>query len=203
MENNVILRTGTVNPTLPENYMVNTWENLVIELNAVDTGPSMTAQQWQKRFTDRKNCTRQNYRKLLEEKKRTGGGPLVDIILSPLEDRGLAVWGKVIVAGTPKVVVTGGLQEIKEVPSEVPLYSNHLSSPPVSTSQKPTPKRLKTSKKSIKEVGEELLDTYKTYINDTKQKNELKERKIKLEEMRLQFEIVKYKFENPNFEFNT
>ncbi|KAF5296373.1 hypothetical protein FQA39_LY12492 [Lamprigera yunnana] len=48
MENNVILRTGTVNPTLPENYMVNTWENLAIELNAVDTGPSMTAQQWQK-----------------------------------------------------------------------------------------------------------------------------------------------------------
>ncbi|KAF5293751.1 hypothetical protein FQA39_LY03236 [Lamprigera yunnana] len=38
----------TVNPTLPENYMVNTWENLAIELNAVDTGPSMTAKQRQK-----------------------------------------------------------------------------------------------------------------------------------------------------------
>ncbi|KAF5285096.1 hypothetical protein FQA39_LY16785 [Lamprigera yunnana] len=121
MENNVILRTGTVNPTLPENYMVNTWENLAIELNTVDTGPSMTAQQWQKRFTDWKNCTRQKYRKLLEEKKRTGGGPLVDIKLSPLEDLGLAVWDKVTVAGTPKVVVTGGLQEIKEVPF-TPMY---------------------------------------------------------------------------------
>ncbi|KAF5276869.1 hypothetical protein FQA39_LY06420 [Lamprigera yunnana] len=142
MENNVILRTGTVNPTLPENYM---------------------------QFTDWKNCTRQKYRKLLEKKKRTGGGPLVYIKLSPLEDRGLAVWGKVTVAGTPKVVVTGGLQEIKKVPSEVPLYSNVLdldlptenieiifgdlasmSSPPESTSQKPTPKRLKTSKKKHK-----------------------------------------------------
>ncbi|KAF5283091.1 hypothetical protein FQA39_LY17432 [Lamprigera yunnana] len=151
MENIVILRTGSVNPTLPENYMVNTWENLTIELNAVHTGNSMTAQQWQR-----------IYRKLLEEKKKIGGGPLVDIKLSPLEDRGLAVWGKVTVAGTPKVVVTGGLQEIKEVP----LYSNVLdfdiptenieiifgdlasmSSPPESTSQKPTPKRLKTSKK--------------------------------------------------------
>ncbi|KAF5283447.1 hypothetical protein FQA39_LY04823 [Lamprigera yunnana] len=126
MENNGILRTGTVNPTVPENYMVNTWENLPIELNAVDTGPSMTAQQWQKRFTDWKNCTRQKYRKLLEEKKRTGGGPLVDIKLLPLGDRGWAVWGKVTVADTPKVVVTGGLQEIKEVSSEVPLYSNVL-----------------------------------------------------------------------------
>ncbi|KAF5296374.1 hypothetical protein FQA39_LY12493 [Lamprigera yunnana] len=155
----------------------------------------MTAQQWQKRFPDWKNCTRQKYRKLLEEKKRTGGGPLVDIKLSPWEDRGFAVWDKVTVAGTPKVVVTGGLQEIKEVPSKVPLYSNHLFSPPESTSQKPTPKRLKTSKKTIKEVGEELLDT--------KHKNELEERKIKLEEMRLQFEIAIYKFENPNFEFNT
>ncbi|KAF5291603.1 hypothetical protein FQA39_LY14325 [Lamprigera yunnana] len=122
MENNVILRTGTVNPTLSENN----WENLAIELNAVDTGPSMTAQQWQKRFTDWKNCTRQKYRKLLEEKKRTRGGHLVDIKLSPLEDRGLAVWDKVTVTGTPKVVVTGGLQEIKEAPSEVPLYSNVL-----------------------------------------------------------------------------
>ncbi|KAF5301057.1 hypothetical protein FQA39_LY10876 [Lamprigera yunnana] len=178
MENNVILRTGTVNPTLPENYM---------------------------RVTDWKNSTRQKYRKLLEEKKRSRCGPLVDIKLLPLEDRGLAVWGKVTVAGTPKVVVTGGLQEIKEVPSEIPLYSNVLdldipteniasmSSPPESTSQKPTLKRLKTSKKSIKEVGEELLDTYKKYVNDTKQKNELEERKIKLEEMRLQFEIAKYK----------
>ncbi|KAF5279058.1 hypothetical protein FQA39_LY05736 [Lamprigera yunnana] len=127
-ENNVILRTGTVNPTLPENYMINTWENLTIQLNAVDTGPSMTAQQWQKRFTDWKNCTRQKYRKLLEEKKRTGGGPLVDIKLSPLEDRGLEIWGKVNVAGTPKAIVTGRLQE-QSKNMEVPLYSDVLDIP--------------------------------------------------------------------------
>lgn len=60
------------------------------------------------RFKDWKNCTRAKYRKLYEDRKKTGGGPYPDIKLTPLEERGLTVWGRVAVTGC-SVQIEGGL----------------------------------------------------------------------------------------------
>lgn len=42
----------------------------------------------------------------------TGGGITATVKLSPIEERGLQVWGKVCSTGTPGIQVTGGLQHL-------------------------------------------------------------------------------------------
>ncbi|KAF5282418.1 hypothetical protein FQR65_LT14312 [Abscondita terminalis] len=106
METDPVIRTGIINPTIGDDYIVKAWE----KLNASDKGPVLCEQEWRKRFNDWKNSVRSKYRKIVESGKRTGGGPKLEVKLSPLEERGLVVWGKVAVTGSLLVPVTGGLQ---------------------------------------------------------------------------------------------
>ncbi|XP_063931168.1 myb/SANT-like DNA-binding domain-containing protein 4 [Zophobas morio] len=111
MEDDPIFRTGTINPTVNPDHVSKKWENLAIALNSTGIGPALAVSEWKKRFNDWKNATRAKYRKCVVERKRTGGGPASDIKLTPLEERGLSVWGRVAVTGSRKVTVCGGLQE--------------------------------------------------------------------------------------------
>lgn len=63
------------------------------------------------RFNDWKNTTRAKYRKIVQSRLETGGGDGEAIKMSPLEDRGLAVWGKVVVTGSPRVPIVAGMQQ--------------------------------------------------------------------------------------------
>ncbi|XP_030755280.1 uncharacterized protein LOC115881776 [Sitophilus oryzae] len=74
MENDYIFRSGSINPTIDPNYINNKWYELVLKINCVGKGPSLTRQMWQKRFKDWKNATRVKYRKLLDNRSTTGGG---------------------------------------------------------------------------------------------------------------------------------
>lgn len=48
MEQNYILRSGTVNPTVPENYIQKKWEDLVSKLNGSENGACMSVEDWKK-----------------------------------------------------------------------------------------------------------------------------------------------------------
>ncbi|KAI4454146.1 hypothetical protein MML48_10g00000202 [Holotrichia oblita] len=109
MEQDYNFRSGTINPTMDENYLKNKWEILSTKLNSVANGPQLSVAEWKKRFKDWKNSTRAKYRKLCDSQKETGGGPPSKIILGDLEERGLAVWGKAAVTGS-SVTEEGGLQ---------------------------------------------------------------------------------------------
>ncbi|GLV40062.1 hypothetical protein CBL_02947 [Carabus blaptoides fortunei] len=63
----------------------------------------------QERFNYWKNATRSKYRRIQEHRYKTGGGPETVITLTPVEERGINVWRKVTVAGSCKVLATGGL----------------------------------------------------------------------------------------------
>jgi hypothetical protein len=52
--------------------------------------------------------------------RKIGGGVDEEIKLSPLEDRGLAVWGKVVMTGSPEVLVVAGLQQQRKNNSPQP-----------------------------------------------------------------------------------
>ncbi|XP_063919402.1 uncharacterized protein LOC135134609 [Zophobas morio] len=110
METDEIFRTGTVNPSVEDGYIAKKWENLVQKLNSCGTGPKLDTEGWKRRFTNWKNSTRAKYRRILEDKNGTGGGEASASGLTPHEDRGITVWGRVAITGTPKVQLTGGLQ---------------------------------------------------------------------------------------------
>jgi hypothetical protein len=40
----------------------------------------------------------------------TGGGSSSAILVNPLEERGISIWGRVTVTGTPSVSISGGFQ---------------------------------------------------------------------------------------------
>lgn len=65
-----------------------------------------------KRFTDWKYSVRQKYRKLAEHRKKIGSGPPSDIKLSSIEERGLSVWGKVVVTGSSPVTTYDGVPSL-------------------------------------------------------------------------------------------
>ncbi|CAG9818877.1 unnamed protein product [Phaedon cochleariae] len=109
MEGDFIFRSSTINPTVDPNYIEKKWEELVGKLNSLGKGPVLSVETWQKRFKDWKNSTRAKYRKIYENRLITGGGVGVKIELTPLEEIGLSVWGKVAVTGRPLVMVSGGL----------------------------------------------------------------------------------------------
>jgi hypothetical protein len=116
----------------------------------------------------------------VQERNLTGGGSSSAILLNPLEERGISVWGRVTVTGTTSVCISGGFQaethneflsggeeenedlgqveddEVMQQPSDRP------------TPQKP---RGRILKKSAKEIGEEFLELYKKNIDTSEKKN--------------------------------
>ncbi|EZA53123.1 hypothetical protein X777_07420, partial [Ooceraea biroi] len=86
LENDYAFRSGTINPTLSDNYIP------------------------QKRFTDWKYATRIKYRKKCQHRSQTGSGPQSDITLSELEERALSAWGKIVVTGNNDVTQYEGLE---------------------------------------------------------------------------------------------
>ncbi|GLV40831.1 proliferation disrupter [Carabus blaptoides fortunei] len=95
-------------------------------LNSVGDGPHLTVDEWKKRFADWKYAIRAKYRKISEHRNRTGSGPQSDIKLSPLEERALSAWGKVVVTGTPFVSNYDGVNLLSDeelLPSDVNINS--------------------------------------------------------------------------------
>jgi hypothetical protein len=159
--------------------------------------------------------------------------------LSALEDRGLAVWGKVVVTGSPEVLVVAGLQQQRKNHSPQPgcsgddnrISDEHLSldneireatamfekenspeqSKPICEDKFSVRKNVKRKlfkrtrmpkeNRSIKTIGEELLEEYKKDNYNEKQLK-LEEKKLELEAAKFKFEVEKYKLENPTFLFN-
>lgn len=109
MEEDYNFRSGTINPTLGENYFKKKWCDLTEKLNSVDSGPQLTVDEWKRRFKDWKNTTRQKSRKISESIKQTGGGKQLDVKLTAHEQRGIAVWGKSTVAGIVGVPEANGV----------------------------------------------------------------------------------------------
>ncbi|CAH1106900.1 unnamed protein product [Psylliodes chrysocephalus] len=103
LENDEIFRTGTINPSVAENYIKQKWEELTTKLNAKSKGPQLNTDKWIQRFSDWKHSTRFKYRKYLVNKNKTGGGPEVKNPLSSLEERAINAWGKVVVEGSSLV----------------------------------------------------------------------------------------------------
>lgn len=48
MEQDYILRSGTVNPTVPENYIQKKWEDLILKLNSSGNGACLSVEDWKK-----------------------------------------------------------------------------------------------------------------------------------------------------------
>jgi hypothetical protein len=119
------------------------------------------------------------YRKNAQERNLTGGGSSSAILLNPLEERGISVWGRVTVTGTPSVCISGGFQaeghnELLSGGEEENEDLGHVEDDEVmqQPSDRPTPQkpRGRILKKSAKEIGEEYLELYKknTDISENK-----------------------------------
>jgi hypothetical protein len=111
----------------------------------------------------------------------TGGGSSPAILVNPLEDRGISVWGRVTVTGTPSVSISGGFQA--EAHNELlsggeeenedlgQVEDDEVMQQP-SYSQTPQKPKGRILKKSAKGIGEEFLELYKKNIDtDEKKKN--------------------------------
>lgn len=48
LENDYAFRSGTINPTLSNNYIPKQWEELSNKLNAIGEGPNLTPDEWKK-----------------------------------------------------------------------------------------------------------------------------------------------------------
>ncbi|XP_044764513.1 myb/SANT-like DNA-binding domain-containing protein 4 [Coccinella septempunctata] len=99
MENDYVLRSNTINPTLGPTYLQDKWDQLALELNSAGDGPILTVDEWKKRFTDWKYSLQAKKRKIESHRTKTGGGPMMKTILSEIEERALDVWGRVTVEG--------------------------------------------------------------------------------------------------------
>ncbi|KAF5275492.1 hypothetical protein FQR65_LT16636 [Abscondita terminalis] len=97
---------------------------------------------------------------------------------------------------------------IINLPETLPTFSENFINHPTITHAKPQKisenrkRKLLSNNQKIKNIGAELLETYK---NDTKRRDEnveIENKKILLEKIRLQFEIAKYKFQNASFQFD-
>ncbi|KAK9680962.1 hypothetical protein QE152_g38690 [Popillia japonica] len=137
------------------------------------------------RFNDWKNSTRAKYRKIVEDSKQTSAGPKIDIKLSQFEDRGLAVWGKVAVTGTARTELlfandiagsdATNIQSTSVNDDETP--TNNKESVPAATNQK----KKKKTEKSLKNIGEELLNSYRNNMTTNEWSKELEYKKLELE----------------------
>ncbi|KAI4455374.1 atp-dependent dna helicase [Holotrichia oblita] len=98
LENDYILRRGVISPNIDPNYIDKKWEELSEQLNSV-LNPKM----WRKLLEE--FCSPQ----ISADSIKTGGGPKSKLSLTSLEERVLEVWGKITVAGSSGVPITGGL----------------------------------------------------------------------------------------------
>lgn len=48
MESDYVLRSGTINPTIDENYIKKKWVDLSIRLNSLGSGPNLLPEDWKK-----------------------------------------------------------------------------------------------------------------------------------------------------------
>ncbi|KAF5285067.1 hypothetical protein FQA39_LY16756 [Lamprigera yunnana] len=88
LENDYVLRSNTINPTLPPNYIQEKWDELTLQLNGIGgDGPVLTSEEWKKRFVDWKYATKAKYRKINTHRTGTGGSPSITIPLTPFEER--------------------------------------------------------------------------------------------------------------------
>ncbi|CAH1106875.1 unnamed protein product [Psylliodes chrysocephalus] len=118
IENDYVLKSNTLNPTLEPNYLSKKWEELSNKLNAIGKGPALSAEEWKKRFADWRYATKAKYRRIFNYSIKTGGGPAIDAKLSPLEERSLRAWGMVTVEGNTMVTNYEGIPINKDTPVE-------------------------------------------------------------------------------------
>jgi hypothetical protein len=116
------------------------------------------------------------YRKNAQERNLTGGGSSSAI---PLEERGISVWGRVTVTGTPSVCISGEFQaeahnELLSGGEEENEDLGQVEDDEVmqQPSDRPTPQKPKGRifKKSAKGIGEEFLELYKKNIDTNEKK---------------------------------
>ncbi|KAF5282362.1 hypothetical protein FQA39_LY17606 [Lamprigera yunnana] len=129
MENDYVLRSNTINPTLPPNYIQEKWDELTLQLNGIGgDGPVLTSEEWKKRFVDWKYATKAKYRKINTHRTGTGGGPSITISLTPFEERGLDVWGRVTVQGMTTVTQYEGIPTTADQQENLYVQANPASS---------------------------------------------------------------------------
>ena len=129
------------------------------------------------RFSDWKNATRSKFREIQDSQLKTSGRPCTKLEMTSLEERGLAVWGQMSVAGSCLVVKTGGFVNATATYDSDPktssdcktylLNSDDLNVPLCVQKTniqhlQPVSKRRRLKKElSISDVGRELLEAYK------------------------------------------
>ncbi|KAF5279734.1 hypothetical protein FQA39_LY05424 [Lamprigera yunnana] len=129
MENDYVLRSNTINPTLPPNYIQEKWDELTLQLNGIGgDGPVLTSEEWKKRFVDWKYATKAKYRKINTHRTGTGGSPSITISLTPFEERGLDVWGRVTVQGMTTVTQYEGIPTTADQQENLYVQANPASS---------------------------------------------------------------------------
>ncbi|KAF5292306.1 hypothetical protein FQA39_LY03340 [Lamprigera yunnana] len=129
MENDYVLRSNTINPTFPPNYIQEKWEELTLQLNGIGgDGPVLTSEEWKKRFVDWKYATKAKYRKINTHRTGTGGGPRITISLTQFEERGLDVWGRVTVQGMTTVTQYEGIPTTADQQENLYVQANPASS---------------------------------------------------------------------------
>jgi hypothetical protein len=108
----------------------------------------------------------------------TGGGSSSAVLLNPLEERGISVWGCFTVTGTPSVCISGGFQaeahnELLSGGEEENEDLGQVEDDEVmqQPSDRPTPQKPKGRilKKSAKGIGE-FLELHKKNIDPIKKK---------------------------------
>jgi hypothetical protein len=141
--------------------------------------------------------------------------------LSPLEDRGLGVWGKVVVTGSPEVLVVAGLQQQRKNNSPQPDCSGDddriseeyiplenyiteamamLENERSSEQSKPACDQFSVRKNVKRKLFKRTRmpkenRSIKTIGEELLEEFKLAEKKLELEAAKFKFEVEKYKFQ--------
>ncbi|KAL1514113.1 hypothetical protein ABEB36_003429 [Hypothenemus hampei] len=221
MERDYAFRSNTIDPTLPVDYIEKKWEELTNKLNSTgDGGPVISKDEWKKRFMDWKYATKAKIRKINAHRKKTGGGPDINLRMTDLEERALAVWGRVTVDGDENATQYEG------IPIDTAASSSYKEPPPTQVDiifidelvQKEMPnegnenkekneaikksKRVR-SEKSFSAIAEQLIDITNNNANIQKECNQVLktfcDNYVRIKSSKLDFEIKKFKYLHPDF----
>ncbi|GLV20232.1 proliferation disrupter, partial [Carabus blaptoides fortunei] len=118
-----VFKSGIINPTMEDNYIQKKWVELSEQLNSCGEGPHLTSEEWKKRFTDWKYAVRAKSRKILEHQNKTGSGPPIDVKLTPIEEKALSLWGKIVITGPPFIDSYDGIPSRTEQSPEIDISS--------------------------------------------------------------------------------
>ncbi|KAK5641164.1 hypothetical protein RI129_009711 [Pyrocoelia pectoralis] len=222
MENDYVLRSNTINPTLPPNYIQEKWDELTLQLNGIGgDGPVLTSEEWKKRFVDWKYATKAKYRKINTHRTGTGGGPSITISLTPFEERGLDVWGRVTVQGMTTVTQYEGIPTTADQQENLYVQANPASSTyevepadvdnlvtfvqcgqcRITMKKIPPGQVIQTQKLAHDrvELGQSHYQYWQKQTEFLQIFKKFTEGYISIEEKTLECEIKKFKFLNPNF----